>query len=624
MVFDGDCDFCKRWIERWRQITRGEVDYIAFQSLDNRWPELSRAECERAVQLISVDGSIASGASAVFRTLATRPGYRWMLRLYEDLPGLRPITDSGYAFIARHRMFSSRMTRLLWGRHVARPQILLVRSLFLKLLAVVYFCAFASLWTQIEGLIGAKGILPAQQTVAGWHQYYEQQGYGFSRYFKEPSLCWMGASNAWLHAQCAAGTIASILLLAGVAPRFALAALWFLYLSLTRVSDVFLGYQWDNLLLETGLLSIFLAPWGLRPRRNHITAVPVVVVWLLRWLLFRLMFASGCVKLLRGDTAWRELTALQYHYETQPLPTWVAWFAHHLPAWLQKWSAVGMFSIELAVPFLIFLPRRPKLIACVLFIALELGIALTGNYTFFNVLTIALCVLLLDDAYLRRLIPERWGARCISPIEPRPFSPAMRYPIGALAVVIMVITSVQMLGMFRAQPDDRPPKLCLYQAVAPFRSINSYGLFAVMTTTRPEIIIEGSDDAKQWLAYEFKHKPGALERRPGFVAPHQPRLDWQMWFAALGTYRENPWLLAFCQRLLEGSPDVAGLLEPDAFTNAPPKYVRALVYDYKFTTPAERKQSGAWWKREPKALYLPVLTLQGEGTNRSLAVPRLP
>jgi predicted DCC family thiol-disulfide oxidoreductase YuxK len=620
MVFDGECDFCKRWIARWQQITGEAVVYITFQSLDGRWPEVPRADYERAVQLIRTDGTVESGASAVFHSLSTNLWYRWPLWLYQHIPGFASITDAVYGFIARHRVFSSRLTRLFWGKKVARPQRLLVRSLFLKLLALVYFCAFVSLWTQIEGLIGDKGILPAKETVARWHDFYKQSGFGLSRYLKEPGFCWINASNTFLHLHCAIGTLASILLLANVCPRLALLMLWLLYLSLARISDVFLGYQWDNLLLETGFLGIFLAPAGLLPGRSVVTAMPNVIVWLFRWLLFRLMFASGCVKLLSGDMTWRNLTALQYHYETQPLPTALAWYAHQLPLWFHKLSAAGMFGIELVVPFLIFLPRRPRLLACILFIALELGIALTGNYTFFNFLTIALCVLLLDDEHLRRLIPARWRSRPGHMPETRALSPSFRLLTVLVVAVVLVITSVQLLAMFNPQRQWWTPVVNLYKAVEPFRSINSYGLFAVMTTTRPEIIIEGSNDAKTWRPYEFKHKPGALTRRPEFVAPHQPRLDWQMWFAALGNYQQNRWFVDFSQRLLERSPDVLPLVEEPLLGNGPPRYLRALHYEYKFTTPAERKRSGAWWKRELKGMYFPVVTLVGEGTNRHLTM----
>jgi hypothetical protein len=343
---------------------------------------------------------------------------------------------------------------------------------------------------------------------------------------------------------------------------------------------------------------------------------PRTVLWLLRWLLFRLMFLSGAVKLLSGDPTWHNLTALQYHYETQPLPTWVAWHAHHLPAGFQEFSTRVMFFVELGLPFLIFLPRRLRFVACGAFVLLQLGIALTGNYTFFNLLAILLCVLLLDDAVIRKIIPQRWRseAKANAPASITAFRRRLRTArvagLASLAIFIFMMSGFLFYGSLRREfnPDGLLTKV--YQKVASFRSINSYGLFAVMTTNRPEIIIEGSNDGQEWRAYEFKHKPGTLDQRPGFVAPHQPRLDWQMWFAALGTYDQNTWFQRFCFRLLQGSPEVLRLMEKNPFPKAPPKFIRASLYEYHFTTAAEKAKTGNWWKREYKGLYAPVWSLK--------------
>jgi hypothetical protein len=386
-----------------------------------------------------------------------------------------------------------------------------------------------------------------------------------------------------------------------------------LYLSLTMVSGEFLGYQWDNLLLEAGLLAIFFAPlrWLGVARGSPPSAI---ALWLLRWLLFRLMLLSGCVKLLSGDSMWKNLTALNVHYETQPLPTWIGWYAHQLPESLQKISLVVMFAIELGLPVLIFLPRRARFLACGGFVFLQVGIALTGNYTFFNLLTVVLCLLLLDDAAIRNKLPLRW--RFVTPMAGDATGRQVvirrmrNAAVALLAVVVFIITAIQLTATFRKSLPNVPLLVKLYEVVSPFRSINSYGLFAVMTPTRPEIIIEGSNDGQSWLAYEFKHKPGALDRPPDFVAPHQPRVDWQMWFAALGRYRDNPWFMRFCQRLLEGSPEVIGLFAKNPFPKAPPKYIRATVYEYHFTTRAERAKTGNWWKREYKGPYCPVMSIR--------------
>jgi hypothetical protein len=336
------------------------------------------------------------------------------------------------------------------------------------------------------------------------------------------------------------------------------------------------------------------------------------ILWLLRWLLFRLMFASGVVKLVSGDETWRNLTALTYHYETQPLPTLMGWYAHQLPEWFQKISVVGMFAIELVIPFLIFAPRRLRFVACAAFFALQLLIIATGNYCFFNLLTIALCILLLDDACLRRFIPKRVVARFNAP---QPLTANLRYRnvcVAALTTVVLLVSGIQMAALFFKRVNLPIPAQRILSWAAPFRTINSYGLFAVMTTSRPEIIVEGSVDGQTWVEYAFKWKAGDLRRAPSWVAPHQPRLDWQMWFAALGNYQSNPWFVNFMVRLLQGSPTVLALLETNPFPDSPPRYVQAVVYDYHFTDFATQRADGTWWRREWQREYCPVLSLRRE------------
>src|SRR5436190_20315330 len=281
-----------------------------------------------------------------------------------------------------------------------RSACFLSRWLFLRLIGIIYLIAFVSLWSQIDGLVGHNGILPVTDhlTTAGGPL-------GPERYWWLPTLCWFNASDGFLHFQCAAGVVFSLLLIVGVAPSLDLAFLWVIYLSLSTICGVFLGFQWDTLLLETGFLAIFLAPRQWLPKFSREPAPAVTVLWLCRWLLFRLVFMSGAVKLLSRDASWWNLTALTFHYETQPLPTWIGWYAHQLPVWFQEISVAIMFGIELGAPFLIFCGRRPRQVACGAFVLLMLLISLTGNYCFFNLLTVALCVLLLDDSCLLRLLP---------------------------------------------------------------------------------------------------------------------------------------------------------------------------------------------------------------------------
>jgi hypothetical protein len=403
--------------------------------------------------------------------------------------------------------------------------------------------------------------------------------------------------------------------MAGVLPRVCLALLWLLYLSLVTVGGDFLAFQWDNLLLETGLLAIFFAPAQVLPRPSREKPPSPTVLWLLRLLLFKLMFLSGVVKLASRDETWRRLSALTHHYETQPLPTWVAWHAQQLPRWFQASSCAVMFVIELAVPFLIFAPRRLRMAGGAALAIFQVLILLTGNYTFFNCLTLGLCLLLCDDFLLAPLLPRKLAVLYSQPAMGPAAPPARGRPwrlvvIAPLAVLVLSISAVQLLSPFGRLPSWTRPVVSVYRWLSPLRSVNRYGLFAVMTTERPEIIVEGSSDGRHWKEYGFRYQPGDPNRRPAFVAPHQPRLDWQMWFAALGNYRQNPWFVSFCRRLLEGSPEVLALLGKDPFPDQPPKYIRARLYNYRFTSPEERKRTGAWWQREPKGEYLPPVSLE--------------
>jgi predicted DCC family thiol-disulfide oxidoreductase YuxK len=638
VIYDGECNFCAVWVRRWQHTTGDQVDYIPFRdaSVAAQFPELSRARFETAVHLVETDGSVYSGAEAAFRALGHGPHEPWLLELYLRYPSFAWLTEASYGFIARHRQLFSFLTRVAWGREVEPGSYVLVRWFFLRSLGVIYLIAFLSLWVQLMGLIGSNGVLPATLTMFGYRQEANMAHLGWHRFHVLPTLCWLSAGDGFLKFQCAAGTGLALVLILGFAPAPCLFLLWLVYLSLSVVSREFLSFQWDNLLLEVGFLAIFFAP--LQRRRGACLPPSRLVLWLLRWLLFRLMLCSGLVKLLSGDPAWRNLTALTFHYETQPLPTWVGWYAHQLPTRIQQASTFLMFVIELALPFLIFAPRRVRQVPCAAFILLQFLIFLTGNYCFFNLLSVLLCLVLLDDAAVTRFLPSK-VLRTIQPapqapslpqasaeapvnqaepVSPNPVSqPKKAAPRGwpiqvtfPLTCVAVLIPAMQFAAMLHVRAPWPGPMITAYSWIAPFRSFNSYGLFAVMTTNRREIIIQGSNDGVHWTDYEFKYKPGDPKRRPGFVEPHQPRLDWQMWFAALSDYQHNLWFVEFCVRLLNGSPQVLGLLQRNPFPKMPPRYLRALVYEYHFTDFATRRSTGAWWRREPKGEYVPVLTAQ--------------
>ncbi len=611
MIFDGDCRFCTLWIRRWNQMTGDKVDYIPFQdtTVPRKFPELARAQFEAAVHFIETDGNVYRGAEAVYRSLAYSCGKGWLLKLYRRSRYFREASEESYAFVAKHRVAFSGLTRFAFGKHVEQPNHVLVRWIFLRGLGLIYLCAFLSLWPQITGLVGGNGIVPAEQFMNGAKQYFDQQHIGsVERFHALPTLCWFSASDDFLRGLCATGAVLSALLIFAIAPAPCLALLWLIYLSLCSVCSPFLDFQWDILLLETGFLAIFFAPLRLWPKLSREQPPSRIILWLLRWLCFRLMFESGVVKLLSGDPTWKNLTALTFHYETQPLPTWIGWHAHQLPLWFQKISCVGMFAVELVVPFLIFAPRRIRAFACWTMVAFQIGIGLTGNYCFFNLLTILLCLTLLDDFALERFFPRRFRQGSVAAETRSGRLRLRRFVIVPLAAVVISVTGAQLLGMFRLAGWVPTPVVATAEWLSPFRTLNSYGLFAVMTTSRPEIIVEGSNDGVNWLAYEFKYKAGDLSRRPRFVEPHQPRLDWQMWFAALGDYRGNHWFVKSCARLLDGSPEVLAMLEKNPFPDAPPKFLRAQVFNYHFTTAAEREKTGNWWKREFVRDYLPVIS----------------
>ncbi len=502
----------------------------------------------------------------------------------------------------------------LAGRHR------LSRALFLRLLGVVYGCAFASLLVQIEGLLGSHGILPAREYLEAVRP--GLPGSGASRFLALPTLFWLDASDAALVGACGLGIAVALAIVLGVAQRACLLAAWLLYLSLRSVGRDFLAFQWDVLLLETGLCALFLAPRAWTGSRARYEQVPFTGLFLVRWLLFRLMLLSGLVKLASRDPVWFDLSALDYHFWTQPLPTWIGWWAHQLPAQWRRVACGAMFAIELGLPFFVFGPRRLRHVAAASLLLLQLVIALTGNYGFFNLLAVALCVPLLDDAALLALVPQRLRSRA-TPAEETPR--AVRTELARVAALaggtlrallaLALATLGAAEGVARVDPQRRIPDWIerARDFASPFRSVNHYGLFAVMTRERGEIVLEGSADRVEWKAYRFRYKPDDVHRAPGILIGHMPRLDWQMWFAALSDWRRTNWFHSFERGLLRGEAPIEALLASNPFPADPPRYLRSRFESWRFTTLAERAESGDWWRSEPKGAWSPELTLDEQG-----------
>ena len=613
IIWDGECLFCRRWIERWREITLGAVDYATSQESAERFPEIPREQFERSVIYVESDGAVYCGAEAVFRSLQCRSSKKWLAWSYENIPGFAPASESFYKIISCNRTFASAVTRMLWGNDVRPPTYFIARRWFLRAVGLIFLIAFVSLWVQIDGLIGSNGITPVREFLPAARA--QLGGHALSIL---PTLCWLNSSDAFLHFLCGGGVALSLLLIFGIAPAMSLVGLVAFYLSLTIAGQTFLSFQWDILLLETGFLSIFLAPWRLWPKRGTDPPVSRAALFLLKLLLFKLMLMSGVVKLTSyqflenpAEDTWWNLTALDYHYWSQPLPTVIGWFADQSPLPFKKFSVAFCLVVEIIVPFFIWTPRRLRLLACGLLVFLQITIAATGNYCFFNLLTIALCLLLIDDVAWRRqrgaFQPDGGTRAVVSHYF------ADRLSIYAAAIVIVLTLPLNARLIYSAfNSEAKWPGLLgsVYARAESLRIVNGYGLFRVMTRDRREIVIEGSADGLDWKPYEFKWKPGDVMRAPGWCAPHQPRLDWQMWFAALGSYRQNPWLVQTVICLLHGKPEVIALFEQNPFPQSPPRYVRATFYRYRFTTAEEHRKTGAWWTRSELGEYLPSVSLE--------------
>jgi len=508
----------------------------------------------------------------------------------------------------------------------ARPRLgyRVTRSLFLRGMGVVYLIAFASFGSQAMGLIGSDGILPVADFLGR-----AAEQLGAERFWKLPTVFWLNASDAAIHLVCGLGCAAAVALIAGLAPLPMMVILWIGYLSLASAGRAFTGYQWDALLLEAGLLAIFACPWALRPRLAWPGEPSRLVVWLHRWLVFRLMFMSGAVKLASGDTTWREMTALAHHFETQPLPNVLGWWAHQAPDWFLVGATGGTLFLELIVPFCALGPRAMRLAGFFGLAGLQVLILLTGSYGFFNLLTLLLCLWLLDDGRLLRLAPRRWAERT-SAAEPsgtradRLRRGLAAAPLAAVIALGSVYHLGNLVGRWIGDPVAWPSAITRPMGIlSPFRAVNSYGLFANMTTRRPEIVVQGSRDGRDWKTYRFAYKPGDPSRRPVQAAPHQPRLDWQMWFEALhadrmrrstpaARPRPNPWFVRFLRQLLRDSEPVTGMLRHNPFPDKPPRYIRAVLHDYRCADPQTLSATGAWWRREAQSAYVPAIRLRDQ------------
>ncbi len=469
----------------------------------------------------------------------------------------------------------------------------LIAALFLRLLALVYLVAFVSTGLQIIGLAGDQGILPVAEAVER-----ARTAYGWAGFWRYPGLFWISASNDALFAMALAGCVFSVALFLNVLPRLSLIALFVLYLSLFHAGQLFMNFQWDYMLLESGFIALFLAN-GSRP-----------AVWLFRWLLFRIRFLSGVSKLISQDPTWANLTALSYFFEVQPLPHWGGWYAHQLPDWLLRFATGSALFIEIVVPFLMFMPRKIRFVGAWATILMQVLILLTSNHNYANFIVLALCLFLFDDRAVARVVPKpvvRW-VNGEAPAAPAP--KGLRTVLTAVVATLLFSVSLfQMWDMLSGRDNPEPVAKALAY-LRPFHIVNNYHVFPTMNTERVELVIEGSLDGVNWRSYAFKYKPGDVQRRPEVIVPHDPRLDWLVWFVPLHP-AFLPWFDKFLQRLSEGSPAVLALLDGNPFPGHRVPYLRVSAYRYRFASPELRAATGQWWEREYLGPFLPVPGLWG-------------
>lgn len=582
MVYDPGNGFARYWVNYWKRL---EPAGVRFQErgglLDTQVRPVSGGG--RLFTWVGADGGLATDGRAVFCLYAQKSGQGAGLWIYDRIPAFAAGCETLAGHISDYPAGALRMSRLLWGEERIPARSFAAGWIFLRLLALVYLSAFLSMSVQIEGLVGAQGILPLARVLENLWQIR-----GAAAVWEMPTLFWLNASDTALHAACIAGAICSVLAFFSIAPVAMFVMNFILYLSITCAGMVFTSFQWDMFLLESGFLAIFLAAgWP-------------GVVFLYRWLLFRFMLLAGVVKVVSGDPAWATLTALNYHFQTQPLPTGLAWYAHQLPSQILEMGAFSVLAIELVVPFLVFLPRNPRLVAGGCFLLLQTSIILTGNYNFFNLLTIFLCIFLVDDRDIARLL----GRGRIERLAGRVRVPGPAGRCGAKLLLLAILGSnVLMLWQGSGRPLPFPLSAWL-DLTSRIAIVNNYGPFAVMTTRRPEIVIEGSEDGAEWKPYLFKYKPGPLDRPLGWIIPHQPRLDWQMWFAALSPDHPPFWFLRLMEQLKTGSPKVLQLFEAVPFSGRPPEYLRARYFLYEFASPAVRGREGNIWQRRYLGVYI--------------------
>ncbi|KAA3611458.1 MAG: DUF393 domain-containing protein [Planctomycetota bacterium] len=594
LLFDGQCGYCRAWVDRWISDWDGRLECRPFQTAGDDFPHLPPEALAKAIHFVNQDGSVSTGAEAIFRATALVPGKGTAWWWYRHFPPFAWLSHWIYAMVARNRVLVSSLMRWLVGPTLRRANFEKSRPWFLRGLAVIHLVALISFWVQAEGLIGEQGLRPWSEALA-----VHRAEMGGAAFWQVPTLLHGLPSDWGLSFLLALGCGSATLLLLGWYPRIQLLILWAAYLSIYQVGAEFMDFQWDALLVETTLLAIFWAPPG---RRLHCPDSPNRLGhWCLRLLLFRLVFFSGWMKWTGGDPAWSHFLALENHFVTQPLPHHISWYWHSFPAWFQRAATAIILIAEMLVPWLILGPRRVRRMGVGLLLFLFLGFALSGNYGFFPLLNLLLLFPLLEvDVRKNRGIAE---TRTLE--EPRSW---YKNWIGFVAAGVLIYT-LTAEGMRLSNIESPTPLAKVDRALQTLRSINRYGLFAEIPAERLEIVVEGSADGESWQEIAFLFKPGAVFEPPKFATFHIPRLDWSMAVAASAPVSGESWFYSFLERILEGSPAVASLLAEGVWNEDPPKQVRSHLYRYSFGSSAERRH-GRWWRRQRLGIYSAAMTLR--------------
>ena len=561
MVWDGECHFCRLCADRFKSQKKVNIEFIPYQEIFNKYPKAPELDYKKSVVFFTKKDTY-KGAAAVF-SFYNEIGKKLPMWLYRKFKIFEKISESFYQFIANNRRLFQSIGQFFWGSNYLPDTYKISGWIYGRLLGFVGLIAFLSFWSQSDMLISSNGIVPFESDLRQIEGFITKTNTDISKWFARPTILWLSQTDLWLDMVLFIGALASLSLIIGLVPHMSILVSWICYLSISSVSEPFLNFQWDTLLLETYLLSIFFVPWKIFDDRKNIQNPSCIGKWLLWFLIIKLMVESGLVKFTffgsDGSNTWRELTALNYHYWTQPIPSWISWYVDKLPEFIDKISLIFTYCCELVIPFMILFPRKIRRVALFSLIIFQVLIIITGNYGFFNLLAIVICVTLIDDQ-LVGIYFNKWFKSGKEGKEN--LLQKIKLAFGLIILSCFIYTTLFFID--RDLKGNRPNVNQRYndissigrnliQAAQVTRSMNAYGLFRVMTVTRPEIYIEALSSDSIWHPILFNYKPVEPSDRPKFFFPHMPRIDWQIWFEALYFERliDNPFALSAYQRFLE-------------------------------------------------------------------------